>query len=173
MWETVVYQAIIASGSKTWSYIGMTSRSFHDHWHEHKSDMSRHSTLNQSAGIAGGRETSQYPDRDHPGGTHLQDLRLTVWSVLDWEDMHCPPQHGAKKAQDSACRVPTFKHHDRDHERLSPQNQTQTNREEEASQQQQLTIGGPWGLSKQSVPGGPQLQVFFKIQTLPPIKRTA
>ena len=39
--KNVVYQAIIASENKTWNYIGMTSRSFHKRWLEHKSDMSK------------------------------------------------------------------------------------------------------------------------------------
>ena len=37
--KAVVYQAIIAFGNKTWNYIGMTSRSFHDRWLEHKNYM--------------------------------------------------------------------------------------------------------------------------------------
>ena len=36
--KAVVYQAVIASANKTWNYIGMTSRSFHDRWLEHKND---------------------------------------------------------------------------------------------------------------------------------------
>ena len=39
--KDVVYQAIVASGNKTWNYIGMTSRSFHKRWLEHKNDMSK------------------------------------------------------------------------------------------------------------------------------------
>ena len=37
--KSVVYQAIISSEEKSWNYIGLTSRTFHDRWREHKNDM--------------------------------------------------------------------------------------------------------------------------------------
>ena len=42
--KNIVYQAIIASGNKTWNYIGMTSRAFHVRWGEHKNDMKEDTT---------------------------------------------------------------------------------------------------------------------------------
>ena len=37
--KSVVYQAIITSEDKSWNYIGLTSRAFHDKWRERKNDM--------------------------------------------------------------------------------------------------------------------------------------
>ena len=82
-----------------------------------------------------------------------------MWSVFDWEDVHCPPQYGTQKAHDSTCRMPTTKHQDRDHERLPSQNWLQADREEKFSQQQHLTTGGLRG--QPSVPGGPRSHMVF------------
>ena len=47
--KNVVYQAIISSGNKTWNYIGMTSRTFHVRWGEHKNDMKENTTRTGTA----------------------------------------------------------------------------------------------------------------------------